>query len=81
MMPNYQGLLAIVVSIVLGCNQTEQTTKSDENVIPSENSSCVDWAEFTINDFIISNNVWGTGTETNYEQCIYYKLNDSYNFV
>ncbi|MEJ2194262.1 MAG: hypothetical protein P8X73_05315 [Ignavibacteriaceae bacterium] len=76
-MLNYQGLLAIIVSIILGCNQTEQTTKPDDDVILSEDSSCIDWAEFTVNDLIISNNVWGKGTETNYEQCIYYKSNNT----
>ena len=76
-MRNYLGIVVIIVSIVSSCNQTEQTTKSDEDVLPSENSSCMDWAEFTINEFILSNNVWGKDTETNYEQCIYYKLNNT----
>jgi hypothetical protein len=70
---NSQVIVFIVVSILLGCGKKDQTTNSGDGTIPSEGSSCEDGAEFTINDFILSNNVWGKGSETNYEQCIYYE--------
>jgi hypothetical protein len=70
---NYQIILFVIVVILLGCNNPDQTTDTNDDDLPSEGSSCEDWAEFTINDFILSNNVWGKVSETNYEQCIYYE--------
>ncbi|UCH65981.1 MAG: hypothetical protein JSW63_02270, partial [Ignavibacterium sp.] len=72
-MLNYQVIFAFIISIILGCNTADQTTGTNDNSLPSEGSSCEDGAEFTIQDFILSNNVWGKGSETNYEQCIYYE--------
>ena len=72
---NFQLIFVIIISILLGCGKKDQTTNSGDGTIPFDGSSCEDGAEFTINDFILSNNVWGKGSETNYEQCIYYKSN------
>jgi len=32
---------------------------------------CNDWAEIKMNEYIVSNNVWGKGNITNYKQCIF----------
>ena len=74
---NYQVIFVITFSILLGCGKKDQTTNSGDGTIPSDGSSCEDGAEFTINDFILSNNVWGKGSETNYEQCIYYESSNN----
>jgi len=62
---------------MLGCSKEDKTIDAGIQIEPTGDSSCVDWAEFKINDFLLSNNVWGKGLETNYEQCIYYESNNN----
>ncbi len=75
-MSHLQFILFIIASFILGFSKEDQSINAGIEIETSEGSSCVDWAEFRINEFLLSNNVWGKGTETNYEQCIYYESNN-----
>ena len=72
----FQFIFFITAFIIPGCNNEETPTDTYTGPEVTADTSCADWAEFQINDLLLSNNVWGKGTETNYEQCIYYKSTD-----
>lgn len=74
-MSHLQLILFVLASLILGCSKEEQTINTNNEIETFQDSSCVDWAEFRIDEFLLTNNVWGKGTETNYEQCIYYESN------
>ena len=76
-MSQFKLILFVIATLILGCSKEEKTTDAGIETQPSGDSSCINWAEFRINEFLISNNVWGKGTETNYEQCIYYKFTNN----
>ena len=75
-MSHLQLILFIIASLILGCSKEDKTINPGIEFQPSGDSSCADWAEFRINEFLLSNNVWGKGTEP-YEQCIYYEFNNN----
>ncbi|MBN1797886.1 MAG: hypothetical protein JW822_04890 [Spirochaetales bacterium] len=56
------GLLWMLFLFVVSC---------DSGVTYNHSGNCADWAEITIDEYIIQNNVWGKQNITNYEQCIY----------
>ena len=76
-MSHLQLILFIIASLILGCSKEDKTINRGIEIESSEGSSCANWAEFRVNEFLLSNNVWGKGTEPDYEQCIYYETNNN----
>lgn len=66
----------ITAFLLPGCSKEEIPINTYQDPVIVADTSCADWAEFPVNEFLLSNNVWGKGTETNYEQCVYYKSTD-----
>ena len=76
-MSHLQLILIIIASLMLGCSKEDKTIDAGIQIEPTGDSSCADWAEFRFDDYLLTNNVWGKGSETNYEQCIYYESNNN----
>jgi hypothetical protein len=77
LLAHLQLLLFIIALVIFGCSKEDKTTDPGIEIQPSRDSSCADWAEFQINEFLLCNNVWGKGNEVDYEQCIYYEINNN----
>ncbi len=58
--------------IVIGCNEGGSAGLTDDPPPPVEIQECADWAEIEAGEYMLSNNVWGKGDITDYEQCIRY---------
>lgn len=72
----FQFIFFISAFLIPGCSKDETPTDTNNNPVIVSDTSCADWAEFTVNEYLLSNNVWGKGTDINYEQCIYYSTAD-----
>jgi len=67
-------LIILLMVVFLKCSTGDVGTNTTGNNLPADSleskSSCTDGAEITYENYRLSNNVWGKGEITDYQQCI-----------
>jgi hypothetical protein len=62
--------LTLVILLAASCNNGSGTSH--------DNELCSDFASITFGEYILENNTWGSGSLSNYTQCIFWDNNNTY---